>query len=207
MPNPWVSHCKAYQKKHGCSYGEAMKKAKTSYKKNKGVKGGRPNLKAAFRGFKQGLRWFKKSPQFKIAKKAFQYGNVAVRAAFNTNPKARGPYLGEMHGVELSGPYKFSSMNYLGPFTKVARRLREGHQPVNQPDAYAKVHDTEYLQMKQRPKSEWRARIIASDEKFLEGMIASWNYPEARIAYAAILAKLTAQKAGRLPWSAFIERA
>jgi hypothetical protein len=29
----WISHVKAYQKQHGCSYREAMVKAKASYQK------------------------------------------------------------------------------------------------------------------------------------------------------------------------------
>jgi hypothetical protein len=31
--NPWVQHVKAYAKEHGCTYKEAMKKAKETYKK------------------------------------------------------------------------------------------------------------------------------------------------------------------------------
>lgn len=30
--NPWIAHVKAYQKKHGVSYKEAMSKAKSTYK-------------------------------------------------------------------------------------------------------------------------------------------------------------------------------
>lgn len=29
--NPWIAHVKAYARKHGLSYGEAMKKARSSY--------------------------------------------------------------------------------------------------------------------------------------------------------------------------------
>jgi hypothetical protein len=32
-PNPWISHVKAYSKKHKCSYKEAMKCAGSTYKK------------------------------------------------------------------------------------------------------------------------------------------------------------------------------
>ena len=32
-PSAWVAHCKAYAKQHGCSYKEAMSKAKATYKK------------------------------------------------------------------------------------------------------------------------------------------------------------------------------
>ena len=31
--SPWVSHCQAYAKKHGITYGQALKDAKASYKK------------------------------------------------------------------------------------------------------------------------------------------------------------------------------
>ena len=31
--NPWIVHCKKYQKKHNCSWKEAMSGAKSSYKK------------------------------------------------------------------------------------------------------------------------------------------------------------------------------
>ena len=30
--NSWVAHVKAYQAKHGCTYKEAMKRAKETYK-------------------------------------------------------------------------------------------------------------------------------------------------------------------------------
>jgi hypothetical protein len=29
--SPWIKHVKKYQKKHGCSYKEAMKQAKKTY--------------------------------------------------------------------------------------------------------------------------------------------------------------------------------
>ena len=32
--NPWIHHVKKYQKKHGCSYKEAMKRAKITYNNN-----------------------------------------------------------------------------------------------------------------------------------------------------------------------------
>ena len=38
MSNAWISHVKAYAKKHKCSYREAMSKAKASYKGGKGKK-------------------------------------------------------------------------------------------------------------------------------------------------------------------------
>ena len=31
--NPWVAHVKAYQSQHGCSYKEAMSRAKDTYRK------------------------------------------------------------------------------------------------------------------------------------------------------------------------------
>ena len=31
--NRWIMHVKQYQKQHGCSYAEALKKAKATYKK------------------------------------------------------------------------------------------------------------------------------------------------------------------------------
>ena len=40
MANPWVEHCKAYAKKHKCSYRDAIKLAGPSYKKKKVVTGG-----------------------------------------------------------------------------------------------------------------------------------------------------------------------
>ena len=35
--NPWISHVKAYQAKHKCSYKEAMQKSKATYKKGSGL--------------------------------------------------------------------------------------------------------------------------------------------------------------------------
>jgi len=36
MTNAWIKHCKKYQKKHNCSYKEAMKKSKKTYKPQSG---------------------------------------------------------------------------------------------------------------------------------------------------------------------------
>jgi hypothetical protein len=35
--NPWISHVKNYQAKHGCSYKEALQKSKATYKKGSGI--------------------------------------------------------------------------------------------------------------------------------------------------------------------------
>ena len=35
--NSWIKHVKAYQAKHGCSYKDALKGARTSYKKGGGM--------------------------------------------------------------------------------------------------------------------------------------------------------------------------
>lgn len=35
MANAWVTHVKKYQKAHGCSYKDAMKRSKSTYKKKK----------------------------------------------------------------------------------------------------------------------------------------------------------------------------
>ena len=35
MPNSWITHCQNYQKQHGCTYSEAMKKSRSSYTKSK----------------------------------------------------------------------------------------------------------------------------------------------------------------------------
>ena len=35
--NPWISHVKAYQAKHKCSYKEALQKSKATYKKGSGL--------------------------------------------------------------------------------------------------------------------------------------------------------------------------
>ncbi len=35
--NGWIQHCKEYAKKHKCSYKDAMKRAKSTYKKGSGV--------------------------------------------------------------------------------------------------------------------------------------------------------------------------
>ena len=37
MGNPWLKHVKAYQAKHNCSYKDALKGAKATYKKGRGV--------------------------------------------------------------------------------------------------------------------------------------------------------------------------
>lgn len=36
MTNPWIDHVKKYASKHSCSYGEAMKRAKSSYRRVSG---------------------------------------------------------------------------------------------------------------------------------------------------------------------------
>ena len=42
MANPWITHVKQYAKTHNISYREALKRAKSTYKKKGGkVKGGK----------------------------------------------------------------------------------------------------------------------------------------------------------------------
>jgi hypothetical protein len=37
MGNPWLKHVKTYQAKHNCSYKDALKGAKATYKKGRGA--------------------------------------------------------------------------------------------------------------------------------------------------------------------------
>ena len=47
MPNAWISHLKAYRAKHkGMSLGEAMKAAKSTYKKSSKADDAKPKKKA-----------------------------------------------------------------------------------------------------------------------------------------------------------------
>ena len=47
MPNAWIAHVKAYRAKHaGISLGEAMKKAKATYKKSAKGDAAKPKKKA-----------------------------------------------------------------------------------------------------------------------------------------------------------------
>ena len=96
--NPWIEHVKAYAKKHGISYREAMKKARPSYKPGKRRQRGKGVLDT----IKKGLDVVS--------------GDVAqsVRHVFNSNPKSRKGFAGERHGVRMADPYKGSSYNYMG---------------------------------------------------------------------------------------------
>lgn len=219
MSNPWITHVKATQRKHQCSYKEAMKRAKKTYKKKpksrargsgkkpkSKAKGGAPSISAAWKGLKRGLKWFGKSPQYKILSQAANYGQYAAREYFRTNPRSTPGFLGERHAIELQGPYKGSTYSFLGPYTQVQKRVQRGDMGISPADNCARTHDLEYARIKQMPRNRWKAAIIASDRKFLRCITPYLNLLEIKIAYAAITAKMKLQAAGKLPYSAFIQR-
>lgn len=186
----WIAHVKAYAKKHKIPYGEALIKAKATYKPKKKGKG--------------------------ILDKVKELGNKAVdlatsrtgtlaRNMLNKNPKSRPLYPGEKHAVELSGEYKGSSYNYMGPGTQLAKRLARGDPPINEADAIAKTHDIAYSKLGdiKDPEALKEAELKA-DKEAIKGWAKLENkLPEVKVAIASISAKMAGQLAGKIPWGVY----
>ena len=225
----WIKHVKATQKKYGVSYKKALQIASTTYKK-------RATKATVGRGiaFDGGLvagaglesvikKEFKKLKN-RAGKLFRRYGKVIRRAAgatgtvldhaqniarnlANSNPASRNGFPGERHAIELQGKYKGSTYNWVGPGTKVQKRLARGDPGINEADNAAKIHDIAYARIARMPRSQWNNAIIAADEAFLRAIRPFVNAKrEVALAYAAIRGKLESQKAGLTPWSAFINK-
>lgn len=70
MPSAWVQHCKKYASEHGCSYGEALKRAKSTYNPST-MEGGKFSVKQvkktvnkAVKGAKKGSKMLDKADKF-----------------------------------------------------------------------------------------------------------------------------------------------
>lgn len=129
-------------------------------------------------------------------------GVQKLRESFNTNPKSRPGFPGEVHAIEMSGEHKGSSYNYAGPGTHFKERQERGDQPINGLDAIAEEHDRVYADPGMTPEEEKEA-----DLTFLRGAIKFVHLPEAKLALASIAGKLGLQSFGKVPWGVFKQEA
>ena len=125
---------------------------------------------------------------------------TAVRNMFNRNPLSRPLFPGEIHAVELTGQYKGSSYNFMGPGTHVQERIARGDRGINPADEVARVHDMAYVAMKQLPKEKQIQAEIDADHAFLRDLRPYTNLPEVKVAMGAISSKLAGQLAGKIAW-------
>lgn len=180
--NPWLAHVAKYRKKHPkLPYKVVLQKAKKTYKKTRKQKG------------KGVIKTVKNKLTGKVG--------TTIRNMLNRNPKSRPLYPGEAHAVELSGKYKGSSYNFMGPGTQVEKRIARGDRGINGADEIARVHDMEYVALGKITNKQQRIQAeINADKKFLR-KIAKFKYlPEVKAAWVAIAGKLAGQLAGKIPW-------
>ena len=214
--NRWIEHVKKYQRKHKCTYGVAMKKAKKTYKPSSKTRVKRVNKKTKGRGiFKRigrriintGKKWFKKGG--KIVMKAVDHGQAYIRNQLNKNPLSRNGFPGERHAVELQGRYKLSSYNYMGPGTKLNARLARNDPGINAADTAAKKHDIEYNEISKLLFRGINHNIIKklvrqADDRFLAAIKPYTALREVLIAYLAIKNKNHLEDLGKLSFNKFI---
>lgn len=89
--------------------------------------------------------------------------------------------------------------NYIGPYTHVERRIREGVKPTTVTDAAAKIHDLDYLQIGNLlrrgaiTRDEAIRRIRESDKKLIKATYAAPSGPieqlHAKAARSGMIAK------------------
>lgn len=70
MPNAWTNHCKNYASEHGCSYKEALTRAKSTYNPAS-MEGGKFSIKKVKKGIKRAVKGAKKGS--KMLDKADQF--------------------------------------------------------------------------------------------------------------------------------------
>jgi hypothetical protein len=99
--NPWISHVKAYQAKHGCSYKEALQKSRATYKKGSGILDilGKPTMTEQPRAEAWGDRLKR---QIKEGKAAAEAERMAERMASMPKPVDTTMYAGMRKGGSLS---------------------------------------------------------------------------------------------------------
>ena len=120
---------------------------------------------------------------------------------------ARPGFGGEKHGISLCSRQAY---NFLGPGTQVTKRLARGDQPINDLDAAAKQHDTQYLKSSTARKAgtighdEFVQKVSAADKQFRSAASVSKDAPIlGKIASTAILAKSIAENSGLLSRAVF----
>jgi hypothetical protein len=105
------------------------------------------------------------------------------------NPLSRSLYPGEKHGVVLSGPYKGTTYNFLGPGTRIRERINRGDQPINDVDAAAKAHDLAYL------RAKTAADVVNADKAVIRAFEQATDDPVmARAAIRMMKIKMAGQR-------------
>ena len=198
----WQAHVKAYRKKHPTlTYQQCQKNASKSYKKKKvkPKRGGKhlfeiPDAKY----FRVKTRKRGKGPVLDLLTGK---AGTAVRNLLNRHPKSRPLYPGEKHAIILTGKYKGSSYNWMGPGTQAIKRAKRGDPGINKADDVAKIHDMAYVAMKNLKGQALIKAESKADRDFLRDIKKHFSIgPEVKIGYAAILAKHLGQLAGKIPW-------
>lgn len=90
--------------------------------------------------------------------------NGAMGLVGRKNPESRTLYPGEKHAVVLSGDYKGSNYNYLGPGTRLRERQMRGDRPINSLDQAA--YEQDILYSKARTGGDIRLADIAAMARF-----------------------------------------
>lgn len=118
-------------------------------------------------------------------------------------------FAGEKHAVRLSQPNMGRVYSYMGPGTQFKKRQDLGIKPLNDADAIAEKHDNAYFNMQNITDPEQLKRAeIQADKEALQAWKNSpdWSLPEVKVAYGAILAKMLAQSAGKLPYGIYVDK-
>jgi len=200
--NKWIEHVKKYQRGHHCSYKDAMKLAKKTYKPSSRT---RVKGKGIFKKVAKRIkRYFNKGGR--VIMKAVDHSQAFIRNQLNRNPLSSKQYPGERHAIELQGKYKGSSYNFMGPGTKI--RLRYHIKGINAADNAAKEHDIAYERighlLNKVGKEQIKNLVRRADDRFLTAIKPYTGLREVLIAYLAIKNKNHLEDLGKLSFSKFI---
>lgn len=143
-----------------------------------------------------------------------QKGGLNINALFKMIGKECDPmrpgYEGERHGVMLDGPQKGCKAQYMGPGTKVEKRIERGDPGINDLDKMAKQHDLSYLSANKKlqsgviNKKEFMTEIHDADKKFISESKQSKDAPiTGNLASKAMALKQLGEQFGVLPSSIF----
>jgi len=210
--NKWIEHVKKYQRKHHCSYKDALKKSKKTYKPiNHGARTYKPSsrtrVKISGSGFFRniGKKIFNKTGRF--VKKIINHSEAFIKNRLRRNPLSTKQYPSEHHAVELQGKYKGSPYSFMGPGTHIKQRY--GVQGINAADNAAKQHDIEYMKIASlvargvnHKQIEYLVR--RADDRFLAAIKPYTGLREVLIAYLAIKNKNHLEDLGKLSFNKFI---
>jgi hypothetical protein len=200
MPNTWIQACNEYRTQTGIT--GVPRKGTKEYDEIRSIqetlkgKSGKGILKDTFeKGIDMVARTVEKT----------------VKPSKKNKPLDPGEHHSKKIGYE-DGSLTYQNYNYLGPGTKVSKRLARGDMGINNLDKAAKVHDVDYtydLKKKYKEGTLTKQDVRNADDRFLK-KVERYQHEDpltAKVTKTAFKTKKIAEDIGLLPISAFFDPA